>query len=168
MWKGANSQTDNIYMMDAELINIKLNGKLLTKNSKAALLREEKSAELLKILVIDGSGGDTKPTVLNWITLSLSSVLISNVGYVLKNDLERIIITLPLGKQGDRLLIYNKAIGGFRLEQRANQQIRLGNKLTTIGVQGAVISYESGDFLEFTYLDGMWVCMDMFGNLEVL
>lgn len=155
-------------MIYAELLNITFNGKLLTKKVKASLIRTEKSAELIKLLVIY-SGNDGSSKEINWINVTDSLNATVNTGYRLKNDLSRVIIKLPLAAStSDRLCFYNDGISGFRIEQRENQQIRIGNKLTTKGLQGGIVSYELGDYLELVYINNFWYSLGIAGNLEVL
>jgi hypothetical protein len=62
--------------------------------------------------------------------------------------------------------VYGLGNGGWRIAQSDGQRIRVGNKQTTLGVSGNILSVEQGDYLELVYLNG-WNCTEIIGNLQI-
>jgi hypothetical protein len=132
----------------------------------AQLLQNIQSAELVQVVIVNQSLGS-----LNWNLLTTSSNVSFNNGYVCNNNLVRIVVTLPStnGSNGDVIAFRNLGIAGFRIQQNnITQQITAGNKKTTIGLTGAIESFDIGDYLKLERILGEWVVVELTGNINIL
>jgi hypothetical protein len=140
---------------------------LINSSNNAALITNSEGAELVKVFLVGGSGGGGGD-ISQWIVVSANTQLIANTGFLCVNDLTLIDLQLPaIAGEGQIIAVSNKGVGTVRISQGAGQRIRIGDKATTIGVQGNVKLNTVGDFLRLIYLGGDWVGVAIIGNLEV-
>lgn len=141
---------------------------IIPKNQSAELITDCKSAELVKIIVVNS--GDN-PASITWNNVSSNTNIFFNNGYICNNDISRIILTLPSfnGANGNVIIFKNSGIAGFRIQQNSsNQQITVGNKKTTLGISGAIESFDIGDYIRIERILGEWVATELIGNIEVI
>lgn len=137
-------------------------------SQSAQLLQNAQSAELVQVIVINQSSSQGS---LNWNSLTTSTNVSFNNGYVCNNNLSRVVLTLPStnGSNGDVIVFRNLGIAGFRIQQNSvTQQITVGNKKTTLGVSGAIESFDIGDYIRIERILGEWVATELIGNIEVI
>ena len=106
---------------------------------------------------------------INWVVVS-SSQLTKNTAYVV-NSFTLTNLTLPvIGlAQGDRIIIADQGTGGFQINQATGEQIKYGNKETTIGITGRIVSSEPGNAIELIFLGLKWVVAPgSIGNFDVI
>ena len=102
-------------------------------------------------------------------TIATSASLVLQTGYrYICTGLSLQILTLPLlADTGAIIAIHGDSVGLFRVAQLTGQQIRVGNKLTTIGLPGRLDSLEIGDAVDLICRgSGQWTCK-LSGNFEV-
>jgi hypothetical protein len=146
------------------------NANLLENKKSAELLCECKTAELVKVFVINNNNGNQGDQLL-WVIRINNSIITFNYGYDCRNDISRIILSLPTQTplDGSVLAFKNSGIAGFKIQQSdMSHRIRLGNTTTTLGVAGAINSYDLGDYLRLEYIIDEWVATEIIGNFEVL
>lgn len=155
--------------MNAELINLSINGKLLDRNEKAELIDKDEKAELVKLIVVD-AGGNHDNHDITWNVVTSDADIIFNYGYVAVNDISRIILTMPniTPASGSKLAFQNRGIAGFQIQQSPSLSILFGNKKTTTGIQGSIKSFDYGDYVEFQFINNEWTATEIIGNFEVL
>lgn len=144
---------------------------IIPKNQSAELISDCKSAELVKIIVVETGGGGGAETSVTWNNITSNITLSYNNGYVCGNDISRIILTLPAsnGSNGDILIVKNSGIAGFRIQQSiSNHQVVIGNKKTTLGISGAIESFDVGDYIRLERILGEWIAAELIGNIEVI
>jgi hypothetical protein len=102
-----------------------------------------------------------------WVEIAGNSLMVAGTGYAC-TGLSLQTLTLPIAANvGDRLAIWGANISLFRIAQNAGQQIRMGDKKTSIGIAGRIDSLSQGDFLELFYLSNQWVALPSQGNFDI-
>lgn len=103
--------------------------------------------------------------------ISNSQTLENNVSYLVEN-VALVEILLPeneITNSGDKISITHKGAAPFRITQRENQSIIVGNKFTTTGTSGKIESIDTGVSILIEYDgSGIWVTKDLSGYIEVI
>lgn len=121
---------------------------------------------------LDASAIKNLPTGrISWEIVSSNSNAEVNKGYLV-NSLSLISITLPsVAEIGDEILVYGESSTSWRISQGINQQIKVGNKLTTLGVTGEILGREVGDGIHLVCVSNdanKWISIKVFGNIDVI
>lgn len=106
---------------------------------------------------------------INWIAVT-SSQLVRNTAHIV-DSLTLTNLTLPtIGLvQGDRIIIADQGSGGFQINQSAGEQIRYGNKQTTVGITGRLVSDEPGSAIELIFIASKWLAAPgSIGNFNLI
>lgn len=103
-------------------------------------------------------------------TVVTSPQMVKNTGYIVDN-LVLTPLNLPFTNliTGNTVAIVDKGSGKFQINQSSGQQIRYGDKQTTVGVTGRLISSEPGSAIELIFLENSWiVAPGAIGNFDVI
>jgi hypothetical protein len=101
-----------------------------------------------------------------WGVTNQARQLAVNNAYVV-DSLSLSLLQLPATAAiGDRVIVNLKS-GSFRITQLASQQCQVGDKLTTVGLSGSILSTQIGDFIELIFLGTMWVSIAIVGNFQI-
>lgn len=95
----------------------------------------------------------------NWLVVENNTQLVKNINYAV-NSFSLLDLVLPLNAEvntGDCIIIHDQTGSGFVIKQGLGQQIRYGNKQTSLGIAGSIVSSEVGDTLELIYLVSNWI-----------
>lgn len=124
---------------------------------------------------ITGSGDNiTVATISNVLTWSVVTTTTANIEIdtgIFINNAGLVTLTLPIAANvGDTMFIYSISSGGWKIEQNASQNIRLGNSITTTGVGGSLASTDIGDGIGIVCSadNASFVVTEMVGNLTVV
>ena len=111
---------------------------------------------------IDDSG-------INWITVA-SSQLVKNTAHIIEAfTFTPLVLPATNLALGDRIIIVDQGGAGFQINQSAGERIRYGNKETTIGITGRIVSSEPGNAIELIFLGLKWVVAPgSIGNFDVI
>ena len=112
---------------------------------------------------------NTKDSGIDWVVVS-SSQLIKNTAHIVNSfTLTNLILPVIGLAQSDRIIIADQGTGGFQINQATGEQIRYGNKETTIGITGRIVSSEPGSAIELIFLGLKWVVAPgSIGNFDVI
>lgn len=124
---------------------------------------------------ITGSGDSitvaTVSNILTWSVITSSSENLEvNAGVFIDNT-GQVTLTLPVvASVGDTMFIYSISSGGWKIEQNASQNIRLGNSITTTGIVGSLSSTDTGDGIGIVCSqdNASFVVTEMMGNLTLV
>lgn len=136
----------------------------------AALVNESRNnppgldlADLIKTIATNVSGGTT------WRTVTNNTVLQAQTGYYV-NGLSRISLSLSSAPDNsDRYIVYNGSQSGFIIQQNTPTDIiYVGNRQTTLGTSGAIVSLSIGDCVEIIRVTDKYICYVLMGNVNVI
>lgn len=125
------------------------------------------------IAIANGAGTITITSIdtgLEWTVIAANTVAASGNGYF-TNGGGMLSITLPaVSAVGDTFEVAAMAATGWRIVQGGGQQIRVGNLTTTLGVGGALISIQQGDWITLVcnVANTSWMCKVEQGNVTVV
>lgn len=113
----------------------------------------------------------TAPGVFHWTDVTGASQTIAvNEGY-LSDNAGTVAFTLPATAAQFSIFRIVGVQGAWTLAQAANQQIKIGNTATTVGVTGSLASTDAGDCIECVAVVGgastIWRVMSVVGNITV-
>jgi len=139
---------------------------ILAVNSSPQVLAVNSSPQVLTIF--RGEKGDAgSPTGFIGVVTSDSVSLQTNYNYFC-TSLSLQTLTLPAtANLGDRIEINGVEVGLFRVAQLDGQQIRVGNKVTSLGLSGRIDSLAVGDLITLTYQGSKRWIAKLTGNFEV-
>lgn len=104
---------------------------------------------------------------LQWVNVTTDlNPMVINTGYLNSHAAGTNNLTLPtVSAVGDVISVTN-ILGNFVIKQNANQQITLGNDLTSVGVGGSVASMAIGDSIELLCITANldWQAINFVGN----
>ena len=128
------------------------------------IVRESAVIHVLTNATTPGSSGGEST---QWEVVTSNTSLVSGAYAV--DALTLILLMLPaVAVLGQSISVYGLGLGGWRIMQRTGQQIRVGDKKTTLGAAGNIYSTSQGDYVKLTYLGvSGWVCTEIVGNLQV-
>lgn len=125
-------------------------------------------------ITVSGDAGTNTLTISNaepaWVSISASQTMEPNVGYFCVSPGGALALLLPAtSSQGDVISIALDGATSFQITQGAGQSIIYGNKLTTPGVTGSVMSTQQGDSIRLICRvpNLRWVAVASLGNLTV-
>lgn len=105
-----------------------------------------------------------------WNLVSTDQSLANKNGYICVGGTD-LILTLPeTSIAGDQLAIILDGSTSFTIAQGENQQIRMGNATTTLGVSGSISSLFQGDSLLLVCRtpNTLWTCYGSIGNVSIV
>jgi len=108
--------------------------------------------------------------VLNWATIGASGALAVNTGRICTGG-AALSFSLPVTSAvGDVIRLTLDGSTSWTITQAANQQIRMGNKETTLGVGGSLASTAQGDCVEMVCVTAnlRWLVVSSMGNITVV
>jgi Pectinesterase len=108
---------------------------------------------------------------LNWQVVNTSFTMTSGNGYIVLSGIGSNFTLPATSSVGSAIAIIGNDIAtNFSILQTAGQQIRFGNKLTTLGASGSVNSTEDGSsiFLVCTVANTNWSVIEPVGNFNVI
>jgi hypothetical protein len=106
-----------------------------------------------------------------WVSVSASQTMAVNMGYFVVSPGGAVVLTLPpVSVQGDEIEIALDGAASFQIAQGAGQSILYGNRNTTAGVAGSLMSTQQGDAIRLICRvpNLRWVCISSMGNLTVV
>ncbi len=117
-------------------------------------------------------GQGTAAGIFNWTDVSGTSQTIAiNTGYFSDNA-GTVAFTLPATAAQFSIFRIVGVQGAWTLAQAANQQIKIGNTATTVGITGSLASSNAGDCVECIAVVGgastIWRVISMIGNITVV
>lgn len=103
-----------------------------------------------------------------WESISGSIVMQPRRGYIC-NGVSLQILTLPVSANtGDRIYVSGQGSGLFRIAQNSGQQIRFGDRVTSLGLSGRIDAIATGDALTLLCVSSsLWAVLSPNGNFEV-
>lgn len=126
--------------------------------------------EAESIVVTGAPPGDpvikTFPSVPTQIADSDGVAILNRINVV--NSATKLNFTLPENPQdSDRLGFYAYNNLWSLNQDKAQQQVTVGAKKTTLGLQGKIESLAIGDFLMLIYVDNTWVKENLQGQVDI-
>lgn len=105
---------------------------------------------------------------IDWIVVTNAQLIKNTAHRVDSLTLTNLVLPSTNLSLGDRVIIVDEGTGGFQINQSAGEQIRYGDKQTTLGIAGRIISIEVGSVIELIFLGSKWlVGPGTIGNFEV-
>lgn len=125
-------------------------------------------------ITVTGNAGTNTLTISDaepaWTSVSASQTLDVNVGYFCVSPGGALSLLLPpTSSQGDIVSVALDGAASFTITQGAGQSIVYGNKISTVGVGGALSSNQQGDSIRLVCRipNQRWIATASTGNLTV-
>ena len=107
---------------------------------------------------------------LSWNFVSVDTTMAVNNGYVLTGATNRNFALPATAAQGSIIRLAGNGTGLWTVTQAANQSIRFGNSITTVGVAGSLAAVAQGSSITLICVvaDLEFQVLDSVGNLNVV
>jgi hypothetical protein len=106
----------------------------------------------------------------NWQEITAASATLAvNKSYVI-NNASKVDLTLPASSVlGDKIEVYGKGAGGWKIKQLSLQQIIIGENVTTVGALGSAESTYQSDILILRCItaNNVWSAFCPSGNISL-
>jgi hypothetical protein len=123
--------------------------KLLTQNQGVNVNSRTEVIDFTGDVVVTKTGDKSVQVQIDrrdlmWFVVDVNTETICNAGYALHNELNEIEMLLPTNcKVGDKIKIMGYGTGGFKVTQRADQQVHFGTRSTSVGTAGYLQSVQA-------------------------
>lgn len=125
-----------------------------------------RSARTINGISFDGSANIQVPSLITTEVTTTSQTIVVNNSYI-ANNASQVVFTLPLvSSVGAEFEVVYKGAGGWKINQNANQQMRIGTQTTTSGTGGSFASTAAGDTVKFKCVTAntLWVATSVIGG----
>ena len=144
-------------------------GQLLIGSTASPNIRVSTLTAGTGIEITNAAGSITISGML-WSTVGAGTPLLVNRGFICTSGASLSFSLPAVSSVGDKVGIALDGSTSWTISQGAGQQIRLGNRQTTLGVGGSLSSTVQGDKVELVCVTAnqKWICLSSMGNIIII